>query len=103
MSEESQGALDQIYQELKKSRDEIGLKAHLGSMELRDKWQKLEGEWDTWVHQVKKDIDAKSDDLEAELRAAGGDTLRKVEIATRVTISKLKRGIEEVAEELKGK
>jgi hypothetical protein len=103
MSGENQGPLDQIYQELKKSRDEIGLKLHLGSMELRDRWQELEGEWDTWVHQVKKDLGAKSDDLEAELREAGGDTLKKVEIATRVTISKLKRGLEEVAAELKGK
>ena len=93
--------LDKIYDDLKQLRDEIKLKVHLGSMELRDQWQELENDWTNWTHHVAQELQAKGEDLEAEIREAGGEDLRKVEIKTKLAISKLKQGFEEVSSKLK--
>ena len=100
MSGEKQDALDKIYDELKQIHDQIALKVHLGGMELRKKWNELDTEWETWIEQVKADLEAKGDDLETRLREAGGEDLRKVEIKTKLAISKLEKGFKEVAEKL---
>jgi len=100
MSEETNEPLDKAYDELKQLRDEIRLKLQLGGMEVRDEWEKLEGEWDTWTHQLGQQLEAKADDLEQRLREAGGEDLRKLEVATKLEISKLKRGFQEVADKL---
>ncbi len=102
MSAETEGTLDKIYGELKQLRDEIALKVHLGGMELREQWSELEGEWDSWTHQLKQDLESKGDDLEKDLRKAGGDDLRKLEIKTKVSVSKLERGLKEVSKKLEG-
>ena len=100
MSEETNEPLDKTYDELKQLRDEIRLKLQLGGMEVRDEWEKLEGEWDTWTHQLGQQLEAKADDLEQRLREAGGEDLRKLEVATKLEISKLKRGFQEGADKL---
>jgi len=100
MSEEMQDTLDKVYDDLKQLRDEIGLKQHLASMELRDQWNELDSEWSSWTHQLGKSLKAEGENLEKGLREAGGADLRKIEIATRVVISKLKRGFKEIADKL---
>jgi len=100
MTEETQAPLDKTYDELKQLRDEIRLKLQLGGMELRDEWEKLDAEWSTWTHQVGEQLEAKAEDLEQKLREAGGEDLRKIEVATKLEISKLKRGFREVADKL---
>ena len=100
MTEETNEPLDKAYDELKQLRDEIRLKLQLGGMEVRDEWEKLEGEWDTWTHQLGQQLEAKAEDLEQRLREAGGEDLRKLEVATKLEISKLKRGFQEVADNL---
>ncbi|ESQ16219.1 MAG: hypothetical protein N838_14175 [Thiohalocapsa sp. PB-PSB1] len=100
MTEETNEPLDKTYDELKQLRDEIRLKLQLGGMEVRDEWEKLEGEWDTWTHQLGQQLEAKAEDLEQRLREAGGEDLRKLEVATKLEISKLKRGFQEVADNL---
>jgi hypothetical protein len=100
MTEETQAPLDKTYDELKQLRDEIRLKLQLGGMELRDEWEKLEGEWDTWTHRLGQELEAKAEDLEQRLREAGGEDLRKIEVATKLEIGKLKRGFQEVADKL---
>ncbi len=92
--------LDSVYEELKQLRDEIGLKLHLGGMDLRDQWGELESEWKTWTHQLAQELDAGAEDVEAKIREAGGDDLRKVEIKTKLAISKLQKGFKEVADKL---
>ena len=98
----SEDTLDKIYAELKQMHDEIKLKLHLGGMELRDEWNRLEAEWDTWTHQLSQELEAKGEDIEAQIRESGGDDLRKAEIKTKLAISKLKRGFKEVADKLPG-
>jgi ElaB/YqjD/DUF883 family membrane-anchored ribosome-binding protein len=100
MSEETNEPLDKTYDELKQLHDEIRLKLQLGGMEVRDEWEKLEGEWDTWTHQLSQQLEAKAEDLEQKLREAGGEDLRKLEVATKLEIGKLKRGFQEVADKL---
>jgi hypothetical protein len=100
MTEETNEPLDKTYDELKQLRDEIRLKLQLGGMEVRDEWEKLEGEWDTWTHQLGQQLEAKAEDLEQRLREAGGEDLRKLEVATKLEIGKLKRGFQEVADKL---
>jgi hypothetical protein len=100
MTEETNEPLDKTYDELKQLRDEIRLKLQLGGMEVRDEWEKLEGEWDTWTHQLGQQLEAKAEDLEQRLREAGGEDLRKLEVATKLEIGKLKRGFQEVADNL---
>ena len=100
MSDESQERLDRIYAELKKSREEIQLKVHLGGMELREKWNGLDAEWETWTHQLGQELGAVGDDLESKLRDAGGDDLRKLEIKTRIASGKLKRAFQEIRSKL---
>lgn len=36
---------DDLMEELKKARDEIQLKMHLASMDLKDEWQEIDGRW----------------------------------------------------------
>jgi len=93
--------LDKVYDDLKQLRDEIGLKVHLGSMGLRDQWRELETDWGNWTHQLAQELQAKGEDLEAELREAGGEDLRKLEVKTKLAIGKLKKGFEEVSSKLK--
>ncbi len=45
-------------------------------------------------------LETKAEDLEKKLREAGGEDLRKIEIATKLTISKLKRGFREISDKL---
>ncbi len=97
MSEET---LNKVYEELKELRDQIGLKLHLGGMKLRDQWNELDGEWSSWTHQLEQELDAKGGEIEHRIREAGGEDLRKIEIKTKLAISKLKRGFKEVAEKL---
>jgi hypothetical protein len=47
-------------------------------------------------------LEATAEDLEKKLREAGGEDLRKIEIVTKLEISKLKRGFQEVADKLTG-
>lgn len=92
--------LDRIYDELKHMRDEIGLKLHLGGMELREQWDELEADWNTWTHQLGQELKAEAEDVEAKIREAGGEELRKAEIKTKLAVSKLRTGLREVADKL---
>lgn len=89
--------LDKIYTDLKRLRDEIALKQHLASMDLRDQWKELEADWSTWNEQVAEMLEAKVDDLELCIRKAGGDDLRKVELKTKALSGKLQRGFKDLA------
>ena len=100
MSDEIQETLDKVYDDLKQLRDEIGLKLHLAGMDLRDQWNELESDWTNWTHQISQDLGAAGGDIEKGLREAGGEDLRKLEVKTKVTISKLKRGFKDVADKL---
>lgn len=66
--------------------DDIKLKSNLDGMELRNEWNELDAQSDTWTHQ--------------KIREAGPDDLRKAEIATRLAVSRLKASFKQLAEKL---
>jgi hypothetical protein len=103
MSEETNDTLHEIYDELKKGRDEILLKLHLGGMELRDKWQEVEPEWEAWTQELGEALGTKSEELEQRLRDAGGEDLRRLEVKTRKVAGKLKQSFSEIVEILSEK
>jgi len=37
-----------LLQELRQTRDELALRVHLASMEVREEWDELEGQWETF-------------------------------------------------------
>jgi hypothetical protein len=65
--------LENIKNELKQMRDEVELKIHLGSMEAKQKWEELEGQWDRFseraeIQKTTDDVDHAFDILGDELK-----------------------------------
>lgn len=68
-------SFDKIVADLKQLRDEARVKAHLGSMALKDEWGELEQRWESFEARAKldrsaKDVGAALDLLASELKAA---------------------------------
>ncbi len=66
---------DHLVADLKQLRDEARVKAHLGSMALKDEWSGLEKRWETFEARARldrsaRDVGAAFDLLAAELKAA---------------------------------
>ena len=75
MSEEKD-RLDEAINFIKQQRDELKLKAHLGSKEAQDEWARLEERWD--------DFEQKAQPLTGAVKDAAsavGDEAKKVAIA----------------------
>ena len=51
---------DDLKEELKGLRDELDLKMHLASLELKDEWQELEGKWDRFSSRAGLEASAES-------------------------------------------
>ncbi len=58
-------SIEDAFDALKQQRDELRLKLHLASMEVRDEWDELEGQWDNLV--------AKKDQLKHDLEPTVAD------------------------------
>jgi hypothetical protein len=68
---------DDLFDELERYRDEINLKMHLASMDMKDEWQELEQKWDRFSAQARVSDSADSigdalDQLGGELKMAYG-------------------------------
>lgn len=44
--------IKELVEELKRTRDEVSLRMHLASMEVREEWEELEGQWDAFKARV---------------------------------------------------
>lgn len=78
----------EILEKLRRQRDELRLKAHLGKAEARDEWEELEGKWNA---------------LKEKLKAAGGEAgeaKSDIGAAARDLASELKKGYERIREKL---
>ncbi len=60
---------NQFTQDLKRMHDEIKLKIHLGSKDLKDEWSDLEKRWHSF--EKKADFERSSKDVSAALRGLG--------------------------------
>jgi hypothetical protein len=59
--------------ELKQLRDEIGLRIHLASMEVREEWDELEGQWENF--KARADIDETAEGVGAAIGKLGQELL----------------------------
>jgi DnaJ-domain-containing protein 1 len=60
-----------VVEDLKRARDEIRLKIHLGSKELQDEWSELERRWETFESRAELDRSAK--DVGDALKVLGSE------------------------------
>ena len=79
MSNETQG-YDQVISNLKRVRDELALKAHLGKAEAKDEWARLELEWKSVQDKLK------------EAQGVAGDTAKNLGTALELATKELKSG-----------
>ena len=70
--------------ELRKIRDELRVKAHLGKLEAEDAWHELEGRWE--------DLEAKAD----QLRRESGESMEDIKTAAKLLASELRDGYKEI-------
>lgn len=65
---------DDLIEHLKQERDELALKMHLASMELKDEWEALEGKWEEFSSHA--GLNKTADGVESALELLG-DELKK--------------------------
>lgn len=63
--------IDDLMDELKQKRDELKLKAHLGSKEAQQEWSELEKKWDDLV--TKSGLDQTAENVGDALKLLGGE------------------------------
>lgn len=61
--------LDKLTEELKQARDEVQLKIHLGSMDAKQTWEKLQADWNTFA--AKAELGRTSDNVDAAVQTLG--------------------------------
>jgi hypothetical protein len=67
------GHLDEISAELKQLRDEVALRIHLASMEVREEWEDLEGNWDNF--KARADLEETAEGLGSAVGKVGQELL----------------------------
>ena len=60
---------NKLVDDLKRTRDEIRLKVHLGAKDLQDEWSSLEKRWHSF--EKKADFERSTKDVSAALRGLG--------------------------------
>jgi hypothetical protein len=63
--------LHKLTEDLKRTRDEIMLKIHLGSMEAKDEWTELEKRWNSF--REKAELDRTAGDVGGTVKQLGLD------------------------------
>ena len=62
---------DRLLEELKKRRDELKLKIHLGSKDAQDQWAALEDKWETFATEAR--LEESASEIGAAARALGNE------------------------------
>lgn len=78
----------EIMEKLKRQRDELRLKIHLGKAEARDEWDEMEDKWKSLKERIKAATD--------EASGAGGE----IGSAARDLASELKKGYARIKDQL---
>ncbi|MBF9233647.1 hypothetical protein [Microvirga alba] len=60
-----------LYEDLKRTRDEIKLKIHLGSKDLRDEWSDLEKRWSAFEN--KAELERSTKDVSDAVKTLGSE------------------------------
>jgi redox-regulated HSP33 family molecular chaperone len=68
--------LQDTTEKLRKQRDELSVKIHLASMEVRDEWEQVEEKWDEFTarsKQVYKEVEPSLGEIRAALSLLGSE------------------------------
>jgi uncharacterized protein YjbJ (UPF0337 family) len=80
--------LHELAERLKQERDELKLKLHLGTADLRDEWDELEEKWDGLLGKLRQAGDA------------ADEATDDIKTAARLLANELKEGYEKVRKRL---
>ena len=61
--------IKEMLDELKQTRDELALRVHLASMEVREEWDELEDQWETF--KARADVEQTTEGVGAALGQLG--------------------------------
>lgn len=87
--EKIEDSVEDAFDALKQQRDELRVKLHLASMEVRDEWDELEDRWEQ--------LAARKDQLKRELEP----TVADARVAWMMLKDELKEGYETIRDRLK--
>jgi hypothetical protein len=79
-----QDRIDQEVEDLRTTRDELRVRLHLGKLEAKEMWEKLEKDWEGTESKLKT------------LKDAGQDVAEDVGEAARQVVDELKEGYEKL-------
>ena len=88
METQSQDRLHKLVEDLKRQRDELRLQMHLGSLELKDEWDKLDSKLAQLTNRAQP------------LRAAVGESAEDVWEAVKILGSEIKEGFDRIRKAL---
>ncbi len=63
--------ISEFVEGLKRQRDELALQIHLGTMEAKQEWEKLEAKWDDFA--ARADLDSSAEGISGALKNLGNE------------------------------
>jgi hypothetical protein len=88
MENQSRSLTSKLIEDLKRQRDELQLKMHLGSMELKQEWDKLDGKLSELTHRAQP------------VKAAVGESAEDVWEAVKLLGAEIKDGFDRIRKAL---
>ena len=70
LEDKIEDSFEEVVEALGQERDEVKVRMHLAGMEVRDKWDELEAQWEQFVarnEQLKRELEPTVDDTKAAL------------------------------------
>lgn len=70
LEDKIEDSFEEVFEALEQERDELRVRIHLAGMEVRDKWEELEAQWEQFVarnEQLKRELEPTVDDTKAAL------------------------------------
>ncbi|NND69823.1 MAG: hypothetical protein HKN19_19695 [Halioglobus sp.] len=70
LEDKIEDSFEDVFEGLAQERDELRVRMHLASMEVRDKWEELEAQWEQFAarsEQLKRELEPTVDDTRAAL------------------------------------
>ncbi len=70
LEDKMEDGLEDVFEALQQERDALRVRVHLAGMEVREKWDELEAQWEQFVarnEQLKRELEPTVDDTKAAL------------------------------------
>ena len=70
LDDKIEDSIEEVFETLQQERDALRVRVHLAGMEVREKWDELEAQWEQFVarnEQLKRELEPTVDDTKAAL------------------------------------